>query len=83
MIVAYPALWFIKFDIASRLADLSVRSESMSAHCYWCILLDKLIAAKVHGSVPQQLSLMNATILVLTLKIIQNRTDFDIKNCLK
>jgi len=38
-----------------------LRSGSVSACCYWCILLDHPIVASDHGSAPQQLSLLNAT----------------------
>jgi len=38
------------------------RRGSVSARCYWCILLDHPIAASAHGFAPQQLSLLNATI---------------------
>jgi len=37
-----------------------LRSESVSVRCYWCILLDHPIAASTHGSIPQQLNLLNA-----------------------
>jgi len=39
------------------------RSGSVSARCYWCILIDHPIATKAHGFAPQQLSLLNATIV--------------------
>jgi len=38
-----------------------LRIGSVSARCYWCILLDHPIAASAHGSAPQQLNLLNAT----------------------
>jgi len=38
-----------------------LRSGSVSARCYWCILLDHPIATSAYGSVLQQLSLLNAT----------------------
>jgi len=42
-----------------------LRSGSVSARCYWCILLDHPIAANAHESAPQQLSLLNATIIYI------------------
>jgi len=38
-----------------------LQSGSVSARCYWCILLEHLIAASAHGSAPQLFSLRKAT----------------------
>jgi len=52
-----------------------LRSGSVSARCYWCILLDHPIAASAHGSAAQQLSLLNHWFICYAYAFVQIRWD--------
>jgi len=56
------------YDVIGRVQQTQLlRSGSVSARCYWMIYKNISIAASVHGSAPQQLNLLNTTIIVQCL----------------